>query len=1027
MRIRTKLQIAFITTASIVAVSILSISYFSMVAHFEQQEGKRLKSNVSHSAKVIDNFMFNRVADFNVLSNNPLFSTSSDEIVSEYLTRVVNQYPFYENLFYVNKNGIVISSSDQKFIGANIVQLEPDIEEEFNKTISGGHEDVYISDVSKVSQKEIEENSPLDLELLSDVIDLKGNVVGVLVGFVNIKILNDLIFDIDDKIFVNENIYLVNDKGIVLMSENKEIEILKQHPDLFINDLQQKVENGENGFYIYKNSKDIKVISGYADLAEYGAEGVGNWSLLSATPYTEVMQPIYNMIYRAFFIFLLIISVLLVLIVVFSGTFSKPIVELEQAVSNFGIYGKPLNLKSTHKDEIGSLYKSFNTMTENLYELSKKRNSAEHKLIEAREKAEESENHLRTILETEPECIKQLDAKGELIYMNPAGLAMIEADNLDMVKGQPIIGLITPNHQRAFKKLANEVFKGNSGQLKFEIKGLKGTTKWLETHAVPLKDTEGNIISLLGVTRDITEHKKAEEQIIKSKNYLNNILNNIGDPVFVKDEQSRIVLVNDAFCSSYNITKTDIIGKTMAENIPPEEMEIFFSKDKEVLSTGIENVNEEALTIKNHVTRIISTKKSRYIDDSGHKFLIGVIRDITESKKGEEEIKVANERFEMISRATNDIVWDWNLITNKVGWNDKYYSHFGYPKKEALLDVDSWYDGLHLEDKERVLKGIHHAIEKKEQTWSDEYRFLKADGTPVFVLDRGYILYDNNNKPFRMVGAMLDITDRKKVESELEDHRNNLEELVEIRTTDLEKEKVKAQSADLMKSAFLATMSHELRTPMNSIIGFTGIILKEFAGPINAEQKKQLSMVLNSSQHLLGLINDVLDISKIEAGELKVSLYPFNYVSTLKKTIEFLMPQASKKELVITSEIADRIITLKSDERRVEQVLLNLLSNAIKFSTNGTIQVKVVIIDNLVVTQVIDQGIGISKKDLNSLFIPFIQIETGLNRSHEGSGLGLSICKSLIEKLGGTINVLSIKGEGSNFTFTLPLDYDDKV
>jgi signal transduction histidine kinase len=139
------------------------------------------------------------------------------------------------------------------------------------------------------------------------------------------------------------------------------------------------------------------------------------------------------------------------------------------------------------------------------------------------------------------------------------------------------------------------------------------------------------------------------------------------------------------------------------------------------------------------------------------------------------------------------------------------------------------------------------------------------------------------------------------------------------------------------------------------------------------------------------------------------------------------MPQASKKELVITSEIADRIITLKSDERRVEQVLLNLLSNAIKFSTNGTIQVKVVIIDNLVVTQVIDQGIGISKKDLNSLFIPFIQIETGLNRSHEGSGLGLSICKSLIEKLGGTINVLSIKGEGSNFTFTLPLDYDDKV
>ena len=896
MKIGTKLQIAFISTSILIATSILIVFYFSMATHFERQEGERLNSNVRHSATVIDDFMFNRVADFNVLSNNPLFSSSSDEIISDYLLRVIKQYPFYENLFLVDKNGIIISSSDQESIGENILQFEPDIEDEFIKTINGGSEDVFISDVSKISEKEIKENSPLDIELLSDVIDLNGNVVGVLVGFINMQVLNELIFDIDEDLFDNENTYLVNTKGFVLISENQESEILQPHPDLGINELQQKIERGERGFSIYENSKGIKVITGYADLSEYGSEGVGNWSLLSTAPYNKVMAPIYTMVYRAFFLFSLIILVIIVLIVIFSNAFTKPIVELEQAVTDFGINGKPINLKSRNKDEIGSLGESFITMTENLHDLSLKRNSAEHKLIAAKEKAEES------------------------------------------------------------------------------------------------------------------------------KNYLDSIINNIGDPVFVKDEQSQFLLVNDAFCSYFNLSKADIIGKTLAENIPPEEIEIFFRLDKQVISTGIENVNEETLTINSNETRIISTKKTRYVDASGNKFLIGVIRDITELKKGEEEIKVSNERFEMISLATNDVVWDWDLITNKVGWNDKYYSLFGYPKKEALLDVESWSDGLHLEDKERVLKSIHHAIEKKEQTWSDEYRFLKADGTPFFVMDRGYILYDKDNKPFRMVGAMLDITERKKTEIELEKYRNNLEELVKLRTTELEKEKVKAQSADLMKSVFLANMSHELRTPMNSIIGFTGILLKEFAGPLNEEQKKQLSMVKTSGQNLLGLINDVLDISKIEAGKLKVSLYPFNYLTTLEKTIDFLLPQANKKGLIINSEISEIAITLNSDERRVEQVLLNLLSNAIKFSNHGSIQVKVDILDNFVVTQVIDQGIGMSKKDLNKLFLPFIQLDDGLSKTHEGTGLGLAICKNLIEKLGGSIQVESKKGKGSNFTFKLPIE-----
>jgi PAS domain S-box-containing protein len=380
--------------------------------------------------------------------------------------------------------------------------------------------------------------------------------------------------------------------------------------------------------------------------------------------------------------------------------------------------------------------------------------------------------------------------------------------------------------------------------------------------------------------------------------------------------------------------------------------------------------------------------------------------------------------------------------TNEVGEctyvNEEWLKYSGMSFSEAM--GFGWQYAIHPEDRERVVSEWKEAI-LKDIEFKSELRFQDKNGKITFLEARATKLLDANNNLYGYIGIASDITERIDNEKELLNYKNNLEGLVSLRTeelndskeallnlledlnlqsTELEKEKAKAQSADLMKSAFLATMSHELRTPMNSIIGFTGILLKEFAGPLNKEQKKQLSMVKNSSQHLLGLINDVLDISKIEAGKLKVSIYPFNYVKTIEKTIDFLVPQANKKGLHIRSKITETDIILNSDERRVEQVLLNLLSNAIKFSNKGTIQVKVVIIDNLVVTQVIDQGIGIGKKDLNKLFVPFIQLEGGISRSHEGTGLGLAICKSLIEKLGGTIKVQSKKGEGSNFTFTLP-------
>ncbi len=273
-------------------------------------------------------------------------------------------------------------------------------------------------------------------------------------------------------------------------------------------------------------------------------------------------------------------------------------------------------------------------------------------------------------------------------------------------------------------------------------------------------------------------------------------------------------------------------------------------------------------------------------------------------------------------------------------------------------------------------------------------------------------------------------------------HQNNLEEVVQERTAELQDANTKlsleigersqalkelviakrhAEESDKLKSSFLATMSHELRTPLNSIIGFTGIMLQGIAGELNDEQRKQLKMVKGSAQHLLSLINDVLDISKIEAGHLEIVEGVFDLRKTIDKTVESARPLAEKKGLALTCSITNDIEEVIGDRRRVEQILLNLISNAIKFTEKGSVAVDCSAHNGMVCIRVTDTGIGIKAEDLSSLFKPFSQIDSGISRKYEGTGLGLSISKKLVDRMDGTIQAASTIGMGSVFTVTFPL------
>jgi len=259
------------------------------------------------------------------------------------------------------------------------------------------------------------------------------------------------------------------------------------------------------------------------------------------------------------------------------------------------------------------------------------------------------------------------------------------------------------------------------------------------------------------------------------------------------------------------------------------------------------------------------------------------------------------------------------------------------------------------------------------------------------------------------------------------ERRRKVEKNIKQLNLDLAVSRDKAEASSRAKSHFLSTMSHELRTPLNSIIGFTSMVASGLAGAINDEQKKQLGMVSQSSKHLLALINDVLDLSKVEAGELKVTHQTFDLRAALKLAFRETAPLGEKKGLTVTLQIDEQLDTLVSDPLRLSQVVINMLNNAIKFTHAGSVSVSAEITadhrgaDQLSIA-VTDTGIGIAAKDLEGVFIPFQQVDTrSTQREYEGTGLGLPISLSLAHQLGGNLTVTSDVGKGSCFTLTLPL------
>ena len=557
----------------------------------------------------------------------------------------------------------------------------------------------------------------------------------------------------------------------------------------------------------------------------------------------------------------------------------------------------------------------------------------------------------------------------------------------------------------------------------------------LERHSLPQRLGEV-VVGRVSSFRDVTERIRAERDLRRSEELFKTVFFGIPDLAGIVDLASgQFVEVNGGCERLLGLRRDEIVGLRAAD------LPIWPSREersriiREIERAGEVSGLEFELRRKDRQPCQVSGS-ARVLEIRGRPSIVLLLRDVTEQRRLEDELRRLNvdlerrvlertaqlerefvehrraeeslrrseRRYRQLVESANSIILRWDTEGRITFMNEFGQSFFGFREEDCLgrsvigtIVPESESGGRDL------ISLMRHVARHPEAHKVNENENVRHDGERVWIAWTNRPVLDEKGELVETLSVGNDITQLKKTERELQ----------------IAKEA--AESADRLKSAFLATMSHELRTPLNSIIGFTGLLIEGLAGPVNEEQAKQLGMVQNSSRHLLALINDVLDLSKIEAGQLNVQKAPFDLREAATRVVTSVKPLAEKKGLRIRFEMAPEVGSVVSDRRRFEQVLMNLLSNAIKFTDRGEVEVAITVGEGDVVTSVRDTGIGVKPEDQPILFRPFQQVDTGLARTHEGTGLGLSICRKLLGLLGGSIDFSSAFGVGSVFTFRIPM------
>ncbi len=602
----------------------------------------------------------------------------------------------------------------------------------------------------------------------------------------------------------------------------------------------------------------------------------------------------------------------------------------------------------------------------------------------------------KKIIEHSKDGIAMADNQGQAIYMNTGFSAMLGYTPEELqAKGGPATVYAD---QELAQKVFGTLLSGQYWQGDVDLLNKQGETISYFLSGGPVFNAARQLVAIYGIHTDITERKKAEQALQQAYTEKNTILESIGDGFFTLDKNWVITYWNKQAEIILGRKKDEMLGQNLWEIFSDAVEMDFYRQYHLAMKKRVTNIFEDY-----YPTLDLWVEISAYPSESG---LSVYFKDISQRKKAEASIREANERFEKATLATNDAIWDWDLKTDGFYWGKGYATLFGYDIKKLQNEISAWSDHIHPQDLQQVMASIHEVIDSKtENNWQYEYRYLKADGTYAFVMDRGILIRDENGEAIRMVGAMTDITERKaqeanllKLNTQLSQHARELE----------------ISNAELEQFAYVA--SHDLQEPLRMITSFLSQLDKKYHDKLDEKAHKYIYFAVDGAKRMRQIILDLLEFSRVGRLEEEQMTVSLSQLIDDYKLLRNKLISEYKAEIKYT-DLPD----LASYKAPLTQVFHNLLDNAIKYSRDGVppkITISAEEKPHYWEFKVEDNGLGIEADYFDKIFVIFQRLHP--KDAFSGTGMGLAIVKKVIKNLRGDIWLTSEPGVGTTFHFTLP-------
>ena len=649
------------------------------------------------------------------------------------------------------------------------------------------------------------------------------------------------------------------------------------------------------------------------------------------------------------------------------------------------------------------------------------------------------------------------------LYLDVAGVLMVALDSqgcIEMInkKGSDILGYpaadllgrnwfdlcLPPGHRAEARAVFGRLMAGETEALEYQENAVvtrSGSLHVLAFHNTALHNPAGQIIGTLSSGEDVTERHQAEVALAQEQSLVNALMTSIPDKIYFKDRASRFLRANQAEAAYFGLSSpADLVGKTDFDFFAEDHARQAFADEQAILDSGqpLVNIEEKEALPDGRVTWASTTKMPLRGSDGRILGTCGISRDITERKQAETRLENQHSILQGILRSTSDLVFSLDPDYRYTSFNPAHAA-----RMQALYGVDirvgqSLLDYITVpEDRDKLQKNIDRALQGErltEESYAEDERLgrvdLEVSHNPI---------HDEAGRVMGVAVFSRDISAHRRAERALLEERSLLAERVVSRTAELSARTAELSLANAalnraarMKDEFLAGMSHELRTPLTGILGLSETLEMGIYGALTDKQKEILRIIYASGHHLLDLINDILDLSKVEAGKVELQLERMSVEEVCLASMQFVKQSAQKKNLRLATSLDTQVTTIRADARRLKQMLVNLLGNAVKFTPEGGevgLKVEGDAVQQVVRFTVWDTGIGIAQADMAQLFQPFVQLDNRLSREYSGTGLGLSLVLRMAELHGGSVAVESegVPGQGSRFIITLPWPETDPL